>query len=76
MERGNAMNAVAPSHRQVVAERRIRIAAVLVFLGLIVEVVSLYVLHPLSFLVFLGVGGLTAAVGIAWFLLALLKAGE
>ncbi|MEP7026998.1 MAG: hypothetical protein ABI960_00245 [Candidatus Eisenbacteria bacterium] len=70
------MSEFAPPHRQVVAERRIRIAASLVLVGMVIEVVSLNILHPLSFLLFLGVGGLTAAVGIAWFLLALLKAGE
>lgn len=70
------MNGIAPTHRQAVAERRIRIAALLVLLGMVIEVVSLNILHPLSFLAFLGVGGLMSGVGIVWFLLALLKAGE
>ena len=70
------MNGVAATPRQVATERRIRTAALLVLLGLIVEAVTIRILHPLSFVVFLAVGGALSAAGIALFLLALLRAGE
>ena len=70
------MNAQAPTRRQAVAERRIRTSALLVLLGLVVETISLNILHPLSFLVFLILGGLLAAAGIGWFLFALLRIGS
>lgn len=70
------MNGAAASPRQVATERRIRVAALLVLLGLIVEAVTLRILHPLSFVVFLSVGGALSAAGIALFLLALLRAGD
>jgi len=41
-----------------------------------VEAVTVRILHPLSFVVFLTVGGALSAAGIALFLLALLRAGE
>jgi hypothetical protein len=57
-------------------ENRIRFAAVLTLLGLIVEAVTLNILHPLSFIAFAGVGGLLIASGVLLFLLALLRAAE
>ena len=57
-------------------ERRIRLAAVLILLGLIVEAVTLRVLHPLSFVIFAGAGLALIGIGIVVFLLALLRAGE
>lgn len=70
------MNGAVVSPRQVATERRIRVAALLVLLGLIVEAVTVRILHPLSFVVFLTVGGALSAAGIVLFLLALLRAGE
>ena len=51
--------------------RRLRIAGVLIVLGLIVEALSLIWNHPLSFVAFLGIGGLLLLLGIVVYLTAL-----
>jgi hypothetical protein len=45
-------------------------------LGLVVEGLSLMWNHPLSFVAFIGIGGLLLAVGIVTYLLMLLSAGK
>jgi hypothetical protein len=57
-------------------ERRIRLAALLVLVGLVIEAVTLNILHPISFLVFAGAGVLFLGAGIVVFLVALLQEGE
>ena len=64
------MNALLP------IERRIRLAATLVLLGIVLEAVSLRILHPLSFVVFAAFGALTIGAGIVVYLLALLRTAE
>lgn len=59
-----------------VIERRIRLAAGLVLVGIAVEAVTLTILHPLSFLAFAFFGVLCMVLGIVIFLLTLLQAGE
>ena len=59
-----------------VVEGRIRIAALLVLLGLVIEGVTLSILHPLSFVTFASLGVLCMAAGIVLFLLTLLQAAE
>ena len=54
-------------------ERRLRLAAELVLLGLVVEGLTLAWHHPLSFIVFMGLGGLLLAAGIIVFLLSLVS---
>jgi hypothetical protein len=56
--------------------KRVRIAGVLILMGLVVESLSLMWNHPLSFIAFLGVGGLLLAAGIVVYLLMLLFAGN
>lgn len=56
-------------------ERRIRVAAFLVWGGLAVAGGTLFWEHPISFLVFLLGGGLLVAAGIVWYLLTLLARG-
>lgn len=53
--------------------RRLRIAGLLIFLGLVVEALSLIWNHPLSFVAFLGIGGLLLFLGIAVYLTALVS---
>jgi hypothetical protein len=53
--------------------RRLRIAGVFIVLGLIVEGISLIWNHPLSFVAFLGVGGLLLFLGIVVYLTALVS---
>lgn len=53
--------------------RRLRIAGILVFLGLIVEALSLIWNHPLSFVAFVGIGGLLLFLGIVVYLTALVS---
>ena len=57
-------------------ETRIRIAALLLLLGVVIEAVTLSVLHPLAFIAFSSLGALLVVVGVGLFLLTLLKAGE
>jgi len=53
--------------------RRLRIAGVLIVLGLIVEAFSLIWNHPLSFVAFLGIGGFLLFLGIVVYLTALVS---
>lgn len=57
-------------------EGRIRFAAILSLLGIAVEAVTLNILHPLSFVVFAGVGVGFILLGLVLYLLALLRAAE
>jgi hypothetical protein len=56
--------------------KKVRIAGVFVLLGLVVEGLSLMWNHLLSFVAFIGIGGLLLAVGIVTYLLMLLSAGK
>jgi len=56
-----------------VTERRIRWASLLVGAGLLVQLGSLLVLHPLAFMAFLIVGCPLMAAGIVVYLLSLLR---
>ncbi len=56
-------------------ERRLRRAAVLVMLGLFVELVSLTWHHPTAFIVFVGVGGLLMFAGITQYLTMIVRRG-
>jgi hypothetical protein len=51
--------------------RRLRIAGVLIILGLVVEALSLIRIHPLSFLGFMFIGGGFVVVGIVTYLYSL-----
>ena len=56
--------------------RRLRLAGLLVALGLLTEAATLIWAHPTAFLVFLGVGALLVAVGILVYLAAVLAASS
>jgi hypothetical protein len=51
--------------------KKLRPAGALIALGLLVEGLSLVWNHPLSFIAFLGAGGLMMFIGIAIYLIAL-----
>jgi hypothetical protein len=53
--------------------RRLRLAGSLIVAGLLVEGVSLWWNHPLSFVAFLGLGGLLMVVGMLVYLAALVS---
>lgn len=55
-------------------EKRIRLSGLLLIAGLLVELVSLHWSHPTAFLLFLLLGGLLMAAGIALYLLSLVSA--
>jgi hypothetical protein len=55
-----------------VTERRIRWASVLVGAGLLVQLASLLIVHPLAFVAFLMIGCPLMAAGIVLYLLSLL----
>jgi hypothetical protein len=54
--------------------RRLRIAGVLIILGLVVEALSLIRIHPLSFLGFMFIGGGFVVAGIITYLYSLVAA--
>jgi hypothetical protein len=54
-------------------ERSLRIAAILLVAGLLVELFTLNSARPTAFLVFVGVGGLLIAAGILLYLITLLR---
>jgi hypothetical protein len=56
-------------------ERRLRIAAILIIVGLAIEVVSLRYAHPTAFLVFVGGSGLLIGCGVLLFLMVLFATG-
>lgn len=62
--------------RDLPIERRIRIAAGLVLAGIVLESVSIRILHPLSFVFFAAFGALTIGAGIVVYLLALLRVAD
>jgi hypothetical protein len=51
--------------------KRLRISAVLILIGLVIELFSLTWTHPLSFMLFLFLGGLLMAAGIIIYLISL-----
>lgn len=53
-------------------QKRLRISALLIALGLGVELISLFWSHPTAFLLFIGVGGLLIGLGIVVYLWSLL----
>jgi hypothetical protein len=53
--------------------KRLRVAGILIGLGLVVEGLSLTWNHPLSFVAFLGIGGLLLILGIVIYLTALVS---
>jgi uncharacterized membrane protein YczE len=57
-------------------ERRLRVAGVLVILGLAVELVTLHWSHPTAFMFFLLIGATLMGAGIVLYLLTLLAAGK
>jgi hypothetical protein len=67
MEEGTEMTSQNP------LERCLRIAGVLVLLGLLVEVVALRWVHPAAFLVFAFIGIPIASLGIAIYLYSLVS---
>ncbi len=54
-------------------EKKLRIAGVLIALGLLVELVSLRWNHPLSFMLFLSGGGALMAIGVLFYLWSLVS---
>lgn len=56
-------------------EKRIKIAATLIILGLLVEAVCLLWARPLAFLIFVGIGILLMFAGIVFYLISLVTVG-
>jgi len=54
-------------------ERRLRISAILIALGLLVEALSLIRVHPLAFLGFMFIGGGLLVLGIVIYLYSLVS---
>jgi len=54
---------------------RLRIAGTLIFVGVLVEALTLKWNNPIAFLVFMGVGGLLIFLGLVIYLLSLVSPG-
>jgi predicted membrane channel-forming protein YqfA (hemolysin III family) len=52
---------------------RLRISGVLIFIGLLIEVLTLTWNDPIAFLVFLGIGGLLMIIGVLFYLFSLVS---
>ncbi|HTC93203.1 MAG TPA: hypothetical protein VK699_07110 [Terriglobales bacterium] len=63
-------------NQQIYISKKLRVAGILVILGLVVEGFSLLWNHPLSFLAFLCIGGVFLALGIVIYLLALVSRAQ
>ena len=63
-------------NQQIYISKKLRVAGILVILGLAVEGFSLLWNHPLSFLAFLCIGGVFLALGIVIYLLALVSRAQ
>jgi len=63
------------SARTTKVEQKIRVAGILMLLGIAVEAATLARIHPLTFMAFATVGLLFFAAGIVTFLLSLLEVG-
>ena len=74
MSTARVVSATAPEAGISRREARLRTSAILVLLGIAIEAASFVRVHPLAFLIFLGLGGLSIAAGIVMYLLALLEA--
>jgi hypothetical protein len=53
--------------------RRLRLAGLLVILGLLIEAATLYWPHPTAFLAFLFIGGSLVAAGVLLYLLSIVR---
>ncbi len=62
--------------RELMIERRIRRAAVMIGAGLLLQALTLLRVHPLAFVVFLMVGCPLIVVGVAFYLLSLVSAQD
>jgi polyferredoxin len=54
--------------------QRLKVAAYLLIGGLLIEAVTLYWLNPLSFMLFIGLGGTLVGLGIIVYLVAIVAA--
>ena len=53
--------------------KRLRLSGTFIIVGLLIEGVSLFWNHPLSFVAFIGIGGFAIGLGVIIFLLALVS---
>jgi len=66
----------APRERSPRLDRRLRLAALLVTLGLVVEALSFLSVHPAAFFAFLAPGALLVAVGVVVYLWTIVSHAE
>ena len=69
----HAAGTAPPSPDALRIERRIRWAAILICAGLVVQVATLFFVHPLAFMAFLLIGCPLVAAGILLFLWSLVS---
>jgi uncharacterized membrane protein len=56
-----------------VLHRRLKLSSILIAAGLVVEVVTLFWSHPLTFIAFLLLGGTLVAIGVLLYLYSLVS---
>lgn len=56
--------------------RRLRISAILIAVGLFIELITLMWSHPLSFILFMAVGAVLLVLGVLFFLYSLTLQGR
>ncbi len=67
------MTTTAAQKSRETLSKKLRIAGILIIVGLVVEGLSLLWNHPLSFVAFLGVGGILLAAGMLLYLWSLVS---
>jgi hypothetical protein len=67
---------IAPLTTEIQASKiplRLRTAGALIFLGVLIEILTLEWNSPIAFLVFLGMGGLLIGLGVVFYLLSIVS---
>ncbi len=59
-----------------VLQRRLRLSSILIAAGLLVEMVTLFWSHPLTFIAFLLLGGTLVALGVLLYLYSIVSIGS
>ena len=59
--------------KQASIEKRFKISGLFILIGIFVELNSLFWSHPISFILFILVGGLFILSGVGWYLISLVR---
>ena len=62
--------------KQVLIEKRVKISGLLILIGIFAELITLFWSHPISFLMFILIGGLSILFGVGYYLISLVTIRE